>query len=112
MEALTPRAILGLPIILLAMYGQMIDGLATSVGLEYYGYGEKHVLSQKVIEFAETAWGFGILKFGLAGLIWWLFASARFEHRHRHLRLLVILCLLVVGLAPGLRDVLRMTLGV
>ena len=112
MEALTPRAILGLPIILLAMYGQMIDGLATSVGLEYYGYGEKHVLSQKVIEFAETAWGFGALKFGLAGLIWWLFASARFEHRHRHLRLLVILCLLVVGLAPGLRDVLRMTLDV
>ncbi|MDP7328738.1 MAG: DUF63 family protein [Candidatus Thalassarchaeaceae archaeon] len=112
MEALTPRAILGLPIILLAMYGQMIDGLATSVGLENYGYGEKHVLSQKVIEFADTAWGFGVLKLGLAGLIWWLFASARFEHRHRHLRLLVILCLLVVGLAPGLRDVLRMTLGV
>jgi len=112
MEALTPRAVLGLPIILLAMYGQMIDGLATSVGLEHYGYGEKHVLSQKVIEIAGTAWGFGVLKFGLAGLIWWLFSTARFEYRHRHLRLLVILCLLVVGLAPGLRDVFRMTLGV
>jgi len=112
MESLTPRATLGLPIILLAMYGQMLDGLATSVGLEHYGYGEKHVLSQKVIEIADTAWGFGLLKFGLAGLIWWLFASARFEYRHRHLRLLVILCLLVVGLAPGLRDVLRMTLDV
>ena len=111
-EALTPRATLGLPIVLLAMYGQMVDGLATSVGLENYGYGEKHVLSQKVIDIAGTAWGFGILKFGLAGLIAWLFASARFEFRHRHLRLLVILCLLVVGLAPGLRDVLRMTLGV
>ena len=112
MEALTPRATLGLPIILLAMYGQMVDGLATSVGLENYGYGEKHVLSQKVIDIAGTAWGFGVLKFGLAAIIWWLFATARFEHRHRHLRLLVILCLLVVGLAPGLRDVLRMTLGV
>jgi uncharacterized membrane protein len=112
MEALTPRAVLGLPIVLLAMYGQMVDGLATSVGLENYGYGEKHVLSQKVIDIAGTAWGFGILKFGLAGLIAWLFATARFEYRHRHLRLLVILCLLVVGLAPGLRDVLRMTLGV
>tara|TARA_B110000438_G_scaffold302944_1_gene362393 strand:- start:6222 stop:7538 length:1317 start_codon:yes stop_codon:yes gene_type:complete len=112
MESLTPRATLGLPIILLAMYGQMVDGLATSVGLENYGYGEKHVLSQKVIDIAGTAWGFGVLKFGLAAMIWWLFATARFEHRHRHLRLLVILCLLVVGLAPGLRDVLRMTLGV
>ncbi|MCH2637292.1 MAG: DUF63 family protein [Candidatus Thalassarchaeum sp.] len=112
LEALTPKAFLGHPIVLLAMCGQMIDGLATSVGLEHYGYGEKHVLSQKVIDVAGSAWGFGILKFGLAGLIWWLFASARFEHRHRHLRLLVILCLLVVGLAPGLRDVLRMTLDV
>jgi uncharacterized membrane protein len=112
MESLTPRAILGLPIVLLAMYGQMVDGLATSVGLENYGYGEKHVLSQKVIDVAGTAWGFGALKFGLAAMIWWLFASARFEHRHRHMRLLVILCLLVVGLAPGLRDVFRMTLAV
>ena len=111
-EALTPRAVLGLPIVLLGMYGQMVDGLATSVGLENYGYGEKHVLSQKVIDIAGTAWGFGILKFILAGLIAWLFATARFEYRHRHLRLLVILCLLVVGLAPGLRDVLRMTLDV
>jgi len=111
-EALTPRAVLGLPIVLLGMYGQMVDGLATSVGLENYGYGEKHVLSQKVIDIAGTAWGFGILKFVLAGLIAWLFATARFEYRHRHLRLLVILCLLVVGLAPGLRDVLRMTLDV
>ena len=38
METLTPRAILGIPIVLLAMYGQMLDGLATSVGLEHYGY--------------------------------------------------------------------------
>ena len=112
METLSPRATLGLPIILLAMYGQMVDGLATSVGLENYGYAEKHVLSQKVIDIAGSAWGFGVLKFGLAAMIWWLFATARFEHRHRHLRLLVILCLLVVGLAPGLRDVLRMTLNV
>ena len=112
MEALSPRAILGLPVVLLGMYGQMVDGLATSVGLEMYGYGEKHVLSQKVIDVAGTAWGFGAVKFGLAAMIWWLFATARFEQRHRHLRLLVILCLLVVGLAPGLRDVLRMTLDV
>ena len=112
MESLAPRATLGIPTVLLAMYGQMVDGLATSVGLENYGYAEKHVLSQKVIDIAGTAWGFGVLKFGLAAMIWWLFAYARFEHRHRHLRLLVILCLLVVGLAPGLRDVLRMTLDV
>ena len=112
LESLSPAAVLGTPVVLLGMYGQMVDGLATSVGLENYGYGEKHVASQWVIDVAGTAWGFGALKFGLAGMIWWLFAYARFEFRHRHLRLLVLLCLLVVGLAPGLRDVLRMTLDV
>ena len=112
MESLSPVATLGTPVVLLGMYGQMVDGLATSVGLEHYGYGEKHVASQWVIDVAGTAWGFGALKFGLAAMIWWLFAYARFETRHQHLRLLVLLCLLVVGLAPGLRDVLRMTLDV
>lgn len=111
LETLTPRAMLAVPVVLVAMYGQMVDGLATWLGVDQFGYSEKHVLSQKVIELTGAAWGFAALKFALAGLVWWLFASARFEHRHRHLRLLVILCLLVVGLAPGLRDILRLTLA-
>ncbi|MDP6906571.1 MAG: DUF63 family protein [Candidatus Thalassarchaeaceae archaeon] len=111
LEQLTPRAILGTPVILVAMYGQMVDGLATFLGVDHFGYSEKHVLSQKVIDLTGGAWGFAILKFGIAGLIWFLFSSARFEQRHRHLRLLVILCLLVVGLAPGLRDILRLTVN-
>ena len=110
MEALTPRAVLGLPVVLLAMYGQMVDGLATSVGVEWYGYSEKHVLSEQVIRLGDSAYAFGLLKLTLAAVIWWMFATARFERRHLHLRLLFLLCLLVVGLAPGLRDVLRMTL--
>jgi len=111
LETLTPRAMLAVPVVLVAMYGQMVDGMATWLGVDQFGYSEKHVLSQKVIELTGAAWGFAALKFALAGLVWWLFASARFEHRHRHLRLLVILCLLVVGLAPGLRDILRLTLA-
>ena len=112
MESLSPMAMLSVPVVLLAMYGQMVDGLATYLGVDHFGYSEKHVLSQKVIELSGAAWGFAALKFVLAGVVWFLFASARFEQRHRHLRLLVILCLLTVGLAPGLRDILRLTLGI
>ncbi|MEE3082623.1 MAG: DUF63 family protein [Candidatus Thermoplasmatota archaeon] len=111
LESLTPRAILGTPVVLLAMYGQMVDGLATFLGVDHFGYSEKHVLSQKVIDLTGGAWGFAILKFGIAALVWFLFASARFEQRHRHLRLLVLLCLLAVGLAPGLRDIFRLVVG-
>jgi uncharacterized membrane protein len=36
----------------------------------------------------------------------------RVEHRQQHLRVLVVLAVLVVGLAPGLRDVGRLILDV
>jgi uncharacterized membrane protein len=45
-------------------------------------------------------------------LIWYFFAIANFEHRQQHLRLLIGVAMLVVGMAPGLRDVGRLTLGV
>ena len=120
LEALTPRAVLASVPVLAAMYGQMYDGMATWLGIDIYQmYAEKHVLSNLVIELGGGGadgvggtWLFMCLKFGLAGVIWALFAVTRFEERHRHMRQLVILCLLTVGLAPGLRDVFRLALGV
>ena len=38
------------PIVLIAMYGQAVDGIATGIGLVEYGYIEKHVFSSAVIE--------------------------------------------------------------
>jgi len=77
------------------------------------------VLSNLIIEWGGGdlsgtggAWLFLAVKVGLAALVWALFAMARFEVRHRHLRQLIILCILVVGLAPGLRDMLRLSIGV
>ena len=55
---------------------------------------------------------FAIVKFGLAGLIYYVFYSLNFEDRERHLRMLIGVAMLVVGMAPGLRDVGRLTLGV
>ena len=49
---------------------------------------------------------------GLAGLIYYVFYSLNFERREQHLRLLIGVAMLVVGMAPGLRDVGRLTLGV
>jgi uncharacterized membrane protein len=36
----------------------------------------------------------------------------RVEHRQQHFRLLIVLAVLIVGLAPGLRDIGRLMLGV
>jgi uncharacterized membrane protein len=48
----------------------------------------------------------------LVGLIVWMFVQMRVENRQTHLRQLIVLAVLIVGLAPGLRDIGRLVLGV
>jgi uncharacterized membrane protein len=116
------------PLVFLAVAGQLIDGIATWIGIDGFpGLSEKHVVSQRVIDgglwvneqlgidhwiLDEGVWLFALVKAALAGLIYYFFSILNFEHRERHLRLLVGLAMLVVGMAPGLRDVGRLTLGV
>ncbi len=115
-ENLRWKAVMSYPIVFLAVSGQILDGLATFVGLEYLGYSEKHVVSERIIDWSrenfDTAAAFILVKTGLGGLIWWFYTLANFEFKQQHLRLLVGLAMMVVGLAPGLRDILRMALGV
>ena len=127
-EPLRARAIMAQPLVYLAVAGQVMDGLATWIGIDGFpGLGEKHVVSQRVIDAGvwvneklgithglldEGVWLFAIVKFGLAGLIYNVFYSLNFERREQHLRLLIGVAMLVVGMAPGLRDVGRLTLGV
>lgn len=106
------------------VFGQLCDGIATMVGIDMFGYGEKHPVSNQVIlygaeinkalglELGEGAWLFALVKAMLVGLIVWLFAQMRVEHRQQHFRLLIVLAVLIVGLAPGLRDIGRLMLGV
>ena len=112
MEKYRTRAAFASPVVFLAVAGQILDGIATAIGLEYLGYTEKHVLSDKVIQLFGNAFCFTFIKIILAGFILYFFTIANFEHRQRHLRLLIGLAMMVVGMAPGLRDVGRAVLGV
>ncbi|MBT6645627.1 MAG: DUF63 family protein, partial [Euryarchaeota archaeon] len=58
------------------------------------------------------AWLFFCVKALLLALLLWVFSAVRIEHRQKALRLLIVLAILVVGLAPGLRDLGRLILGV
>ncbi|MGB1845107.1 MAG: DUF63 family protein, partial [Candidatus Poseidoniaceae archaeon] len=49
-ERLSNRAMLASPLVILMVIGQLSDGLATFLGLDVFGYGEKHVASQGVID--------------------------------------------------------------
>ena len=105
------KAVLAYPVVFLSVSGQVMDGLATWIGIEYFGYDEKHLLSARIIEEFGDTFGFTMVKAGLGIIIWWFFANANFENRQQHLRLLVGLMILVVGMAPGLRGVGRLVIG-
>ena len=123
-EFLSNKALLAHPMVLGMVFGQLCDGFATMVGIDMFGYGEKHPVSNAVIQYGGTindalgigwgegAWLFALVKAALVGLIVWLFVQMRVEQRQQHFRLLIVLAVLIVGLAPGLRDIGRLMLGV
>ena len=123
-ELLSNKALLANPMVLGMVFGQLCDGFATMMGIDYFGYGEKHPVSNGVIglggqindaigiSFGEGAWFFALVKASLVAAIVYLFSHMRIERRQAHLRLLIVLAVMIVGLAPGLRDIGRLTLGV
>ena len=118
-EVLTPTGILATPMVAGMLFGQLCDGLATMIGIDYYGFSEKHPLSDAVIQFGnslnilgEGAWLFFLLKAALISAIIWMFSQMRVENRQQHLRVLVVLAVMIVGMAPGLRGIGRLILGV
>lgn len=123
-EFLSNKALLAHPMVLGMVFGQLADGFATMMGIDMFGYGEKHPVSNAVIQYGgrindslgigwgEGAWLFALVKACLVGLIVWLFVQMRVEHRQQHFRLLIVLAVMIVGLAPGLRDIGRLMLGV
>ena len=118
-EMLSNKGMLATPMVAGMLFGQLCDGLATMVGIDWFGYKEKHTVSLKVIEIGDSlgilgegAWLFFLLKATLAGLIIWLFSQMRIEKNQQHLRVLIVLAVMIVGMAPGLRDILRLILGV
>ena len=111
-ESLRLKATMAYPVAFLPVAGQLLDGLATFIGIDFFGYHEKHIVSAWVIELFDTAATFALLKLAIGGFIFWFYSMANFEHRQQHLRLLIGLALMVVGMAPGLRDVGRLMLGV
>jgi uncharacterized membrane protein len=91
--------------------GQMLDATATSFGLTFLPYAEKHVLPNFLIEATGTAFVMYPLK--LIVTIPILFIIDQYlKTESRNLAGLVKLAILTVGLAPAIRDTLRMTLGV
>jgi len=94
--------------------GHFLDAAATYRALDFHSYGEKHVLSNYLIETAGTALVmFPMKAVAIGAILYVLEVEFRKElGRDALLQGLLRAALLILGLAPGLRDLFRLVMGV
>jgi uncharacterized membrane protein len=105
------------PLNLAMLSGHLIDGITSYISIKdpfYMGlhYAEKHPASNLLLE----AWGplFPIVKFLLIMIVIYVFDVYFKDELKNHLTLtnLLKIGILILGFSPGLRDLLRVTMGV
>jgi len=101
------------PLYIALLFGQLLDASATSYGIDIHPlhYVEVHVVGSHLIEWTGTAFSMFALK--LAVLFPGIYLLQRFRAEGPgELWHLILLAMITVGLAPGIRDMVRMVLYV
>ncbi len=89
----------------------LLDASSSYIGIDILGYSGKHVIEGIIVKHAGSAAGMYPLKLGILIPVLYLLET-RFDEKEKELKNLVLLALLVIGLAPAVRNILRMVLGV
>jgi uncharacterized membrane protein len=89
----------------LVLFGQLLDGMATFTAISFFGFSEQHVLSNAIIT-SIGPWAFPIVKLLLMVAI---LHYADKEIEDETLRNFVKAFIIIIGLAPGFRDLLLMS---
>ncbi len=97
----------------LLIFGHMLDASATSYGIDIHPvhYVEQHVVGSSLIELTGTAFSMFLLK--IAVLVPAIYVLEMYRREgNPELWHLILLAMIVVGMAPGIRDLVRMVLYV
>ncbi len=95
------------------IWSHLFDAASTYIGVDFHAYQPKHVVERFLVESTGTA--IGMIPMKLAVIIPVLYIIYRYlMHDDEDIELmnLLLVALLVLGLAPGLRNTLRICLGV
>ena len=93
------------------LWAHLLDAFSTVVGVEYLGYSEKQPIVDSIISLTGTTYSFVLVKVGIVSLILYAF-DERFFEEYQRLPYFLLVAVLAVGLGPGTRNTLRMTLGI
>ncbi|MEA1999389.1 MAG: DUF63 family protein [Euryarchaeota archaeon] len=89
----------------------LFDASSSYIGIDFLGYQGKHVIEGMIVKYTGSAAGMFLLKLGILIPVLYLL-DIIFDEREIELKNLVLLILISIGLAPAVRNTLRMMLGV
>ena len=89
----------------------LLDASSSYIGIDKLGYTGKHVIEGIIVKYTGSAAGMFPLKLVILIPVLYLL-DTQFDEKDRELKNLVLLALIVIGLAPAVRNTLRMILGV
>ncbi|MGZ7048511.1 MAG: DUF63 family protein [Methanobacterium sp.] len=92
-----------------ALLAHLFDASATFVAIDFYGYGEQHVLPNALMSLTGTAAIMFPLK--IAVILLALYVIDEYIE-DRTIKNMLKLAIFILGLAPGLRDFLSLSMGV
>ncbi len=94
---------------LLIIFSQMLDGSGTFIGINYYGFGEEHILTEHLINLVGSA--AIIIPIKLCVILLVLYLMEKWEEDEREIKIIKFV-LFILGFGPGLRNSLVITLAV
>ncbi len=99
---------------LLIVFSHFFDASATYRGIKHYGYTEKHVIPAYAIELVGDPVVMFLLKLVLVVVVVMVMDVIYRDELYQHPRLATLLKFTVItlGLAPGVRNTLRLAMGV
>ncbi len=102
------------PVNVFIIFGQMFDAAATFVGVDFYGYSEKHPIPDFFFQTFGTSAVFLPIKLALGLAIVYVIDISFSDDlkSYPNLKGLIKIIVIVLGLGPGTRDVLRLVMGV
>ncbi|MBI3190509.1 DUF63 family protein [archaeon] len=89
----------------------MFDATTTFVSLSYFDYFEQHVVPGFLIN-ATGPWIMFVLKFAVVSVVLYLFDKELNKKEDAEKKMFLKIIVLILGLGPGLRNFLRLIMGV
>jgi uncharacterized membrane protein len=99
------------PLNVSVLTAHLFDASSSYIGIDFLGYQGKHVIEGMIVQYTGTAAGMFPLKLAILIPVLYLL-DIGFDEREKELKNLVLLALITIGLAPAVRNTLRMMLGV